>query len=120
MGGETGSVQKRKAVEGGGAGTAFSPGQPGVASKAPSKTIAEKARQKDRPHAAIPFVPSKCKRTHSDQKQTSGCLGCRQEQGMTKGTGNWGSDQYLACDDGFIRMWVYIYTHVGHVYMDQN
>ena len=27
---------------------------------------------------------------------------------MTKGTGNWGSDQYLACDDGFIRMWVYI------------
>ena len=91
-----------------------------MASKAPSKTSAEKARQKDRPHSVIPFVPTKCKRTHSDKKQTPGCLGWRQEGGMTKGTGNWGSGQYLACDDGFIRMCVYIYTHVGHMYVGRN
>ena len=41
-----GSVHKGTGVEGGGAGEAFSPGQPGVASKAPSETSAEKPDRK--------------------------------------------------------------------------
>lgn len=45
-GGEMGGVHKGKGVESGGAGEAFSPGQPGVASQAPSETSAEKPDRK--------------------------------------------------------------------------
>ena len=41
-----GGVHKGKGVESGGAGEAFSPGQPGVASQAPSETSAEKPDRK--------------------------------------------------------------------------
>ena len=103
----------------GGAGEAVSPGQPGVAAKGPSKTSAEKAGQKDRPHSVIPFIPSKCRLTHSDRKQAPGCLGRPREAEarVTAGMGALGGDRYFDCDDGFLSMCAYMC--VGHTCVGQ-
>lgn len=85
---KTGSMQKRKAVEGGRADQVFPPGQVWPP-KYPQKLCVKKKKldKNTRSHFMIPFLSSKCKLIYSDRKQTRGCLGrvgVRLEGGMTR------------------------------------
>lgn len=108
-----GSVQKRKAIEGGRVDQVFPPGQVWPP-KYPQKLRVKKKKsdKNNRSHFMIPFLSSKCELIYSDRKQTRGCLsraGVRLEGGMAGAWGNFGADQCLDYDDSF-----------RSVYMGQN